>query len=837
MKHMKKKIFSFVLAAILLATAVGSDWSKMDTVKAAENPKYLAKLVKGGGRVVHNLPCEANTIYTLTFNYYVDTEATQPNLQARFQGSVISGTYQNVGDGEFDGRNTGYGSRNRVCELTVKYQTPETIDIEKDWLGFILEVTSDVDATYYIWNVKVCKSNSIENLVRNADFTESSSEENGGTWIGWQMAEYNYVYISDVDASKEATSASGNTIISYDRNTYTWLPDYSALPYYEWDSAEKTLTFMGEMEFDLTTVTDYHLYEEGKAFIGWKDQNGNWLTKEQASTATTFAKNTVLTAQYMDYNQDSSIDFAITSEEMRTEGTLGLRYIVELSNNLKTNLPGAGEYGTIVLPSEILDGNTKEWTMTLLHTKNSSDWYNNTYSGTWADLTYDGTYTYNGEAYSTTVVEAKNTYKTAEDRIYYTLCITNLTEEKGNYDRQYTVKGYIKYVDNNDVERILYTDYASTNSYLVSDATLGKAEVSEDAKALLTSIVANVNTKYETTRTALEQNKQTITSDLISTYRADVAGENEVHYQLKNGLKVREVTFDFGLGLSDNPLEVIHLSDLHYSYMNQYDFAEAYHTLLATYDVRNGSWPAIAQGGLTTEAGKKLLEYARTSDQLVVTGDVMDYLSHGAAELAHREIWDKYPSTLMTLGNHEISQKVSDSVEETLSSEVRYNWLTQVWEHDHTYMSQMLGDQVKLVLIDNSANTFFEEQYAKLESDIREAKDNGYKILMFMHEPLVTGNSKDTAVPPIWVSDNKTQYDFYTNKPYSNVFPGKNDATNAVYDLITANADVIKGIFNGHIHNNFYSEIIAKDNQNNAIIPQYTVGAGFTGDLIKIVIK
>lgn len=63
-----------------------------------------------------------------------------------------------------------------------------------------------------------------------------------------------------------------------------------------------------------------------------------------------------------------------------------------------------------------------------------------------------------------------------------------------------------------------------------------------------------------------------------------------------------------------------------------------------------------------------------------------------------------------------------------------------------------------------------------------------------------------------------------------------NTNTLALYGLITESADVIKGVFCGHQHNIFYTEITAK----NGFIPQYTLTANpyfKNGTLAKIIVK
>lgn len=826
MKNMKK-ILSLLLTVAMI---VGIGCYAATQVKAAENPKYMAKFVPGNkGRVYNNFAFEADSVYIFTCKYYAEA-VEKANFQVRFSASFGEQVLdQALGTGEYEGRNTGYGGKNETKELTVKYKTTTETS-----LAICLENTnSSAGNNYYFWDMKVCKEGSNENLLVNADFTEGD-----GTWIGWRLAGYSNTTIANATQSGEATTATEHTVVDYDPEK---CGDYSDMASYTWDATEKKFTFEYDGELNLSTYTRYHVQKDGAAFLGWAYVNGEditWLTTDELD-GYTFKAGDVIQAQYLEFDSDAKdenqiADFAIRSEEMRTDDSLGVRFIVELSNSLMENLPNADEFGTIVLPSKILD--ETGWTM------NDSEGIE--YSGKWADLTYDGTY---GDEIKPEIVKAKNIYQTLDDRIYYTLCIKDITEDK--YDRQYTVKGYIKYTDYNGVQQILYTDYASTNAYLVSKADLEKADVSEETRDVLQPIVNTVNTTYAEERATLDSTKTQITdadAELIGT-----PGANETIYKLTSGTKtfrIRELTFNFGL---KNPLEIIHLSDLHWNYLNAFDIADSDPTLLATYGVRKTDWSDSVQGGWINN-GRLLLEYARTADELVITGDVMDYLSKGAAELVHREIWDKYPNTIMALGNHEISQKVSNTVAETMSRENRFAWISQIWKYKNNshYSSKLVGDKVMLIQMDNSENVFHETQYQQLSADIALAKTEGYKIFIFVHEPLTTGNSADTAVVPILTGgDYKTAantYDFYTKKDDSNIHPDKGGATATVYNLITSSSDVIKGVFSGHIHGNFYSEILAtnedgtfvKDVEENYVtIPQYTVGAGYNRDMIKIIVE
>ena len=115
-------------------------------------------------------------------------------------------------------------------------------------------------------------------------------------------------------------------------------------------------------------------------------------------------------------------------------------------------------------------------------------------------------------------------------------------------------------------------------------------------------------------------------------------------------------------------------------------------------------------------------------------------------------------------------------------------------------------------------------------------------VLLFMHEPMVTGNPEDTAVVPVLPDRDAVSgtYDFYTGRRWSNVFPEIDEETAAMFQVITTSADVIKGVFNGHIHTSFYSEILAKTVDGaDTVIPQYTLCASafHGGYAMKITVK
>lgn len=89
--------------------------------------------------------------------------------------------------------------------------------------------------------------------------------------------------------------------------------------------------------------------------------------------------------------------------------------------------------------------------------------------------------------------------------------------------------------------------------------------------------------------------------------------------------------------------------------------------------------------------------------------------------------------------------------------------------------------------------------------------------MIFYHIPIATGDADAGLISPLRVNSN-TERDFSI---FGNSHKTKDDS-NKVYNLIVNNADVIKGAFCGHLHSDYYTEIIAKNSDGtDAVIPQY----------------
>ena len=83
-------------------------------------------------------------------------------------------------------------------------------------------------------------------------------------------------------------------------------------------------------------------------------------------------------------------------------------------------------------------------------------------------------------------------------------------------------------------------------------------------------------------------------------------------------------------------------------------------------------------------------------------------------------------------------------------------------------------------------------------------------MLLFFHEPIGTGSSDDRVVNATYTPDSSVNP---TQNLYENVAAGTNhdsEASAAIWNLIRENSDNIAAVFAGHVHGDFYSEILGK---------------------------
>ena len=295
-----------------------------------------------------------------------------------------------------------------------------------------------------------------------------------------------------------------------------------------------------------------------------------------------------------------------------------------------------------------------------------------------------------------------------------------------------------------------------------------------------------------------------------------------------NDIKVRDLEFDSGKG--GEPVKIVQLTDLHLSWVSEEDKKDP--IIASSYEYR--VW---TKDGRFWEKVKKCLDFAADYDLTVVTGDIFDFFTEETARKTKELVFDKY-NLIACLGNHEPAKKMQGLVPENQPVEERVKLLEGKWCNDLYYCSRVLGEKLMVIAIDNSSMSRFHEwQIEPLRADLQRARENGYIVLMFYHDPMSTGNKKFEKVDTLDRGDAACR-NFYESAVQINA--NSEGASGEIYRMITSSADVIKGLFCGHYHSDFYTEIDATTPAGEkTVIPQYVLkGAVYDkGNALRITVK
>ncbi len=297
------------------------------------------------------------------------------------------------------------------------------------------------------------------------------------------------------------------------------------------------------------------------------------------------------------------------------------------------------------------------------------------------------------------------------------------------------------------IEPEKYNNFYTTRAYAVCENANGGSFIvySDPVSSSLVNVTRNNEPKDEADAAAFEEIvttwKNTYFGDGITTV---TNSKYKTAYTVNsNGVSVREITIDSGKEDS-KAVQIAMITDSHL----------------------NTNIPGH------TEALDKAMICASFADQVVLCGDNVESASSASnMNLLKTHVWDIYPDTIALLGNHEYFYPGSGSMDAIKAK------VDAMWPHDPDYYSRLVGDKVLVVTADNARQVeygqsvyyFTEEKCEKLEADIEYARKNGYTILFFCHVGL---SSLDKSFM----------------------------ANGQMYDLITSNADVIKGCFSGHGH-------------------------------------
>lgn len=306
-------------------------------------------------------------------------------------------------------------------------------------------------------------------------------------------------------------------------------------------------------------------------------------------------------------------------------------------------------------------------------------------------------------------------------------------------------------------------------------------------------------------------------------------------YKAENGMFIHEIEIASNKPDTE-PIRILDMADMHFNYANDAD--KDNEEIMDTIKYR--MWNA---NGASVKVAKRVAEYSKNFDKTVICGDVLDYLSCGAMELMDKYVWDAIPGVIVPIGGHELTREMQTGKPDKEPLEARQKVVADFWRHDIYYYSEVLGEKVMLISLDNSCGKYWEHQIPKFEADIKKARENGYIILIFQHEPISTNNPADSNAETYCEQDG-TNYDFY-KLPIGGDFED-NEASKKMYALITGNADVIKGIFCGHLHSAYYTEVrgsyIDSDgNRKETVIPQHNMEGvvydDYVGHIMEITVK
>lgn len=202
----------------------------------------------------------------------------------------------------------------------------------------------------------------------------------------------------------------------------------------------------------------------------------------------------------------------------------------------------------------------------------------------------------------------------------------------------------------------------------------------------------------------------------------------------------------------------------------------------------------------------------------VILGDNVDFFSYGSYALWKRMVLDvEGADPLVVIGYHDyVTHTINRRPQSEMPEKVTMPVCRAFTPNDVHYATKLIANRVLLVGMDASKNgKFYWETgiHEKLAADVKRSRENGWTILLFQHEGQFP-NTDDVRMHKRQTMSTKVRemdYSCYAadlNDPkkqgYSQV-----RGTKAVYDIVWHNADVIRGVFHGHVHANYATWITA----------------------------
>ncbi|MBR5527710.1 MAG: metallophosphoesterase, partial [Clostridia bacterium] len=297
-------------------------------------------------------------------------------------------------------------------------------------------------------------------------------------------------------------------------------------------------------------------------------------------------------------------------------------------------------------------------------------------------------------------------------------------------------------------------------------------------------------------------------------------------------------------------VEIAHMTDTHINYNNAKDINENEASIRHQYETSAFYGEAKSSAHII-----RAMEYASLMDKVVITGDIIHALNYGSLQVANRIMFGKntwvgireqkdengnsLKKVLGTLGNHERYKHMIGKVPDDNYMTYNYSILQEYFPNDIVYHSEIMTNPdgknpVMLVLLDDQRERYEDEIIReKLAADLAKARDKNVPVLIFQHVGLYSGDETVQNTPGYTESASTPNLTCPGG-------PKSTELTKQVYNLITDNADIVRGIFCGHEHVNCYKEIIGTgENGSGHVIPQNYLDTcqDDKGYIIKIIVK
>lgn len=182
------------------------------------------------------------------------------------------------------------------------------------------------------------------------------------------------------------------------------------------------------------------------------------------------------------------------------------------------------------------------------------------------------------------------------------------------------------------------------------------------------------------------------------------------------------------LGLQ-NPVRVLHLTDIHLSLADDADGDSMKRHARGRRAVFQGEANADDETKLP-DLLREAMAYGRQFDATVITGDVLDFVTHGNLAAA-QEILAPY-EYLFCAGNHEFTPRVGQT-DRFANRAAFYDMVQAAFRGDMTFDSRVVGG-VNLITMENGLYVWYPGQLEKLRREVA----RGYPCVVFCHVPLTS---------------------------------------------------------------------------------------------------